>query len=400
VHIVVIWQRFLPYHVARLTHLAQKLAEAGHRLTAVEVAVDDHSYGFPDASSKEKEFEHVCCFGGSSYHDHRSREIFKAVSAVLEKISPDVVLAPATPFPEGMAAVVYRCRFAKRVVMMDDAWEYVDKSGLLERSIKRQIHQNIDAAFIPAPSHRDYFREIGFPADRIVCGVDVVDNEYFWSEAESARKKEKEWRQSLSLFKNYFLFVGRFIEKKGIEDLIASYSAYRTAVEDPWDLVCVGAGPDMDATRKRAADMEGIQIVGPRHDDTLCVHYALASVLVVPSRCDQWCLVINEGLASGLPVIASRGCGAAQTLVREGENGWIFDPGDTSELSAVMQRASTLPSEGLRRMGDRSRAIVAEWSLDRFAEGVLEALKISRRASAGVISNLLVKLWKGHIIIT
>jgi glycosyltransferase involved in cell wall biosynthesis len=364
------------------------------------VASSDDSYAFPGAFPKENGFEHVCCFPGSSYHAHTSDGIFKAVSAILENIRPDIVFAPATPFPEGMAAVTYRCRSATRVVMMDDAWEHTDRSGLLTRFIKRQIHRNIDVAFIPASSHREYYRNMGFPEDRIVCGVDVVDNEYFSSAADAARNKGKELRSELSLCKNYFLFVGRFLERKGIEDLIDSYIAYKTAAEDPWDLVCVGAGPDMDAIRKRAADIAGIQVVGPKYGDSLCLYYAFASVLLVPSRSDPWGLVVNEGMACGLPVIVSKGCGGAKTLVLEGENGWTYEPGDTSALTVLMQRANKLPPGSLRRMGDRSRAIVSEWSLDRFVEGVLAAVKLSRRSAAGVIADFFVKLWKGHVIIT
>jgi glycosyltransferase involved in cell wall biosynthesis len=106
---------------------------------------------------------------------------------------------------------------------------------------------------------------------------------------------------------------------------------------------------------------------------------------------------VNEALASGLPVIVSRGCGAAKTLVKEGENGWTFEPGAIEELAALMAQMSSLSDSVLQDMGQASRQIVAQWGLDRFVDGVLAALKIPRRPDAGFLSNLLTRLWKGHV---
>jgi glycosyltransferase involved in cell wall biosynthesis len=105
-------------------------------------------------------------------------------------------------------------------------------------------------------------------------------------------------------------------------------------------------------------------------------------------------------MASGLPVIVSKGCGAAKTLVREGENGWTFEPGDDKTLTKLMIRASSLPSDALKEMGRKSQSIVSEWSLDRFTDGVLKAIEIPRRPPAGLISDILTKLWKGRVRLT
>jgi glycosyltransferase involved in cell wall biosynthesis len=240
---------------------------------------------------------------------------------------------------------------------------------------------------------------MGFSEDRIFCGIDVVDNQFFSHEADKARRSEEALRDTLSLPRRYFLFVGRFLRRKGIEDLVNAYTRYRNTAEDPWDLVFVGAGPEEDSIRACAVRVKGIRVVGPKYDESLCCCYALAGALVVPSRSDPWGLVINEGMASGLPVIASRGCGAVKTLVLEGENGWTFDPCDQTALMALLQRMSSLPPESLRRMGNCSRSIVAEWCTDRFAQGVIDAAYISRRSRAGIVSDIIAKLWKGRVAV-
>ena len=56
----------------------------------------------------------------------------------------------------------------------------------------------------------------------------------------------------------------------------------------------------------------------------------------MPSITDQWGLVVNEAMASGLPVLVSNGSGSAQDLVAPGTNGYTFNPSSTEELAGQM----------------------------------------------------------------
>jgi L-malate glycosyltransferase len=395
-HVVVIWQRFLFYHAARLRHLNERLSRLGYRLSAIEVASQDGSYGF--AQVEATGFAHHCCFPGSCYHDHKTDEIHGKVRALLASLQPDVVFAPATPFPEGMAADAHRLQSGCRRVMMDDAWEHTDRRGRCTRLMKRLIHRNVDAVFIPAPSHLAYYQGLGFPRERVLYGVDVVDNDYYQTAVDQARRRASGLRAEKSLPADFFLFVGRFLPRKGVETLLAAYASYRAGAEGKtWDLVLVGDGPHLEAIEALAAGIPGVHLAGVARGDDLCHYYALARALVVPSVLDPWGLVVNEGLAAALPVLVSSGCGAARTLVREGENGWTFAPQDSDCLAGLMERLSGLSEPALARMGERSREIAGDWSLDRFADGVVEAIALSRREDGGWLSNLATRLWKGRV---
>jgi glycosyltransferase involved in cell wall biosynthesis len=394
-HIAIIWQRFLPYHIARIRRLWERCIEIGYKLSAIEVASQDDSYGFENVPDRNNEW--ICCFPKTSYHEHKANEIHNKVLSVLNGLQPDIVFAPATPFPEGMAAVSYRVHSNKRMIMMDDAWEYTDRRKSVIKFIKRNIHKNIDGAFIPAPSHLRYYNDTGFSEERIVFGVDVVDNDYYSDKSETIRLNSQAVRSSLQLPENYFLFVGRFLARKGIETLLEAYKKYlRYTSGAPWKMVLVGACPHMNAIRT-TSDQEHIMYAGARFGDELCSYYALAGTLIVPSESDTWGLVVNEGMASGLPVIVSSGCGASKTLVEEGVNGWTFVPADSDALADIMVRFSTLPEDVRKRMGKKSQDIISLWSLDSFADGVLQALSIPRRPPASLVANIFTRLWKGHV---
>ena len=396
-HVVIMWTKFLPYHVARIRHLRNRLHALGWFLTAIEVASKDALYPFPQDASKKGD-DYICLFSGESYRELSPYIIHKKTLSAIESLRPDAVIAPATPFPSGMASVKYGLDHDKLCIMMDDAWEYSDKRGFIVSTMKKIIHRNVDAAFIPAPSHASYYLDMGFPQERIFYGVDVVDNDFFSSGAEIARGQADSLRSALNLPSKYFIFVGRFIDRKGITTLLEAYRRYsQSAQRDTWGLVLVGEGDERRQHQEAMHGFLGVKFVGSQFGEQLCQYYGLASAFILPSVVETWGLVVNEAMASRLPVIISKGCGAARALVEEGQNGWTFDVGDSGTLSQLMLELTTMPADRLHTMGLRSKEIIARWSLDTFADSVVSALSLPQREPGGILANLLTNLWTGRI---
>ena len=83
----------------------------------------------------------------------------------------------------------------------------------------------------------------------------------------------------------------------------------------------VGDGQEGRKIENEPDRCPGIYAVGTKTSEELCLYYGLASALVMPSDTETWGLVVNEAMASGLPVIVSKGCGCATSLVQDGKNG-------------------------------------------------------------------------------
>jgi 1,2-diacylglycerol 3-alpha-glucosyltransferase len=105
-------------------------------------------------------------------------------------------------------------------------------------------------------------------------------------------------------------------------------------------------------------------------------------------------------MASGLPLIISNRCGCAPELVRDGENGYTFNPRDTSALAALMAHVA---SDNCDRwaMGQRSREIIAQWGPKAFAEGMSKAFDAALAGpvlTGAVLDRALIgalKHWRG-----
>jgi UDP-glucose:(heptosyl)LPS alpha-1,3-glucosyltransferase len=66
--------------------------------------------------------------------------------------------------------------------------------------------------------------------------------------------------------------------------------------------------------------------------------YGAADLFVFPTLYEAFGLVITEAMASGLPVLVSASAGAAEDLIRDGQDGiLISDPHDSAEVAAKIR---------------------------------------------------------------
>ena len=105
----------------------------------------------------------------------------------------------------------------------------------------------------------------------------------------------------------------------------------------------------------------------------LPAYYGLAGAFIHPSRTEPWGLVVNEAMASGLPVLVSNRCGCARELVSHGDNGFQFDPTDVAAAAGYMMQIAHDHQQRLAAMGQASRNRIGQWGPDRFARGLRDA---------------------------
>ncbi len=93
----------------------------------------------------------------------------------------------------------------------------------------------------------------------------------------------------------------------------------------------------------------------------------------MPSKEEQWGLVVNEALALGLPILCSDNVGARDSLVRTAVNGYIFEPDNIQGLAALMLRLASDESEWSRFAG-ASQDLAKLGDAARFAEAAVSLI--------------------------
>jgi glycosyltransferase involved in cell wall biosynthesis len=127
----------------------------------------------------------------------------------------------------------------------------------------------------------------------------------------------------------------------------------------------------------------GVFLHGPVSSQRIAQEYRASSVLVFPTLCDGFGMVIAEALSNGLPVVTTPNAGAAD-LVRENENGWVVPAGDSEALAERMQRCIDNP-EMLEDMREPARATARGWTWAQFRTSFRCQLEyhLSRISSSG-----------------
>lgn len=163
------------------------------------------------------------------------------------------------------------------------------------------------------------------------------------------------------------LAVGRFVEKKGFDQLVLACAQLRDA-GIAFDCLIVGeSGPALAAVRAQveALGLSGrVRLSGPMTQDELRALYARARVFALPCQVmddgdrDGFPNVLAESMAMGVPVVTTRISGIPE-LIDDGAHGLLVEPRDASGLAAALQRV--LQDDALRdRLAAGGRARICE----------------------------------------
>ena len=430
----ILWAQYGPYHFARAAALKELAGPA--RVHALEMANKTSDYHW-NRSTKTMELTTLC--PGAQTEKLTFRDIFHRARKTFAKLNLGVCILPSYAPKQSLAALLAARSMGIHTVMMNESHAGTARARGLTALLKRRLVGMFDAALVGGQPQKRYFASLGIPEDRIFPGYDAVDNNSFRTRANEIRRNATMLRNRYDLPEHYFLNLGRFVAKKNLETLINAYRQYLdTSPLKQAHLVMVGSGEEetrlkwlchrlalrvyeksavgvrsgKEAGEKtenggqgteienRKSQIEngkpGVHFYGFRQIEESPVFYSLADAFVLPSLYEEWGLVVNEAMASGLPVIVSDTAGCAEDLLETGlpiedisldanqlmigtaldarirQNGFVFDPRSSDELGRILVLVDSCPN--LRAvMGQNSRRIVEKFSCENFAKNALLA---------------------------
>jgi glycosyltransferase involved in cell wall biosynthesis len=379
VKIAVLFDMLGPYHVARLEALG-----ASNSVVAVEIAARSRIYSWTPVEARSG-FVRETLFDVDDSSRLDDRRIHRVIFETLDRHLPEIVFIPGWSARAALAALRWCLARRRPSVVMSETTRWDHPRIAWREMVKRGLAQLFSAGLVGGAPHRDYLAELGMPRRAIALGYDVVDNPYFSVGASAARARGDELRGRLGLPGRYFLASARFVPVKNLAGLLEAFARFRSLrPESSTALVLLGDGEGRAAleARRDALGLKGIVLTpGFKQYSELPAYYGLADAFVHVSRVEPWGLVVNEAMAAGLPIVVSRQCGCASTLLREGENGFCVSFDSLEEIAARLAQLDA--DAALReRMGARSREIIADWGPARFAAGALEAARLAAERGA------------------
>lgn len=236
---------------------------------------------------------------------------------------------------------------------------------LLAQAIGRDFCNRCDLVIAPSRLVESYLREIG-----VNVKVTVIPT---GNDLEEFKDADPSWLQDnyqISPTKKILLFVGRLGKEKNILFLLQSFYRTQQVIPD-LQLVIAGGGPLEEQLRRLCLNLgidRKVTFTGLLPRRLLAHCYASADLFVFPSVTETQGLVIGEAKAAGLPVVAIRAFGPAESVVH-GEDGFLTDPSIPSFTEAIL---NLLRDEQLyRRMKEKALANVHLISSGHCAEQML-----------------------------
>jgi glycosyltransferase involved in cell wall biosynthesis len=170
---------------------------------------------------------------------------------------------------------------------------------------------------------------------RIKCPIQIVyhsvDSKVFYYEPKAGFKPPLR-----------FLFVGRLLEKKGIEEIL---SIFRTLPEQEAALGIVGNGPLLETVQTRIKDKPNLKYYGKVSREKLGALYREYDVLLCPSKKgygtweELFGMSIIEGMASGVIPIATNHVGPTE-IIEDAVDGFLI--ADTQLYNGLLDKIKYL----------------------------------------------------------
>lgn len=384
-HIVILFYNIGGYHAARLRAAQAVFNNVNWNLTAIHLTdrTGEHPWG---DIQREITFPVKTLMPAATTPETVDRRPDSPVAATLiseclDRLKPDVLVIPGWGFPVSRAALKWSKRHRIPTILMSESkWDDEKRYWWKERLKSWLYVSKFDAALVGGRLHREYLIKLGMPENRIFLGYDAVDNDYFTQVANAARNNPQAARQRQPEIptKPYFLVVTRFIERKNVPRLVQAYADYRKQVDEAWDLVICGSGQEEEIIRQIVSDRDlndCVHLPGFKTYQQIGDWYGLASVFIHPALVEQWGLVVNEACAAELPILCSRTVGSAYDLVRDGENGFLFEPADQQSITRALVMLHCLDPATRQQFGKLSKEIVADFAPSAFGAGLLHAIK-------------------------
>lgn len=368
-------ESFLPHMngvTGSVLHCVRYLAERGHETLVVA----------PGASSTS--LRGVAAFGGGDVVRIPSMPLpgypqvrvalagAGHVTGILRDFAPDVVHL-ASPFLLGWRGLTAAEHLGVPTVAVyqTDVIAYMRRYGVpratrLTASHVGRLHRRATLTLAPSSTAQRQLQSLG--VDRVLRWGRGVDTERFAPE-----RRSDAWRAWVAPGKVIVGYVGRLAPEKQVEDL-------RVLADLPGvQLVVVGDGPSRARVQRHLPDAVFLGHLSGRE---LAQAVASFDVFVHPGESETFGQTLQEAHASGVPVVAT-GAGGPLDLIRSSIDGWLYTPGDLSDLRARVH--DLVGDESKRRaFGVAARARVGERTWPVLVDRLEEHYGAARSVAATV----------------
>lgn len=366
------------YKAVVFTELYNTLKNNGYELLVLQIALKGVGQkAFGDVELDLHKYPFKLLFN----EDYEASSSIKKSVVLLREIykyRPDIVIQPGfAELPFWVSMIMAKVLRIPSILTCDSTAQ--DNPRNWAKDILKKIYvRNCDAGFVYGAKSKEYLINLGMNEKDIFIRHQAAPNNIIRSVYDELYAERNDRLEFYKLRLHNFIYTGRLVNIKNVSRLISAFHALKKSnpTSSNWGLIIVGDGPEKINLIKQCEHLgvADVNFFGGKSWREIPEFLALSDVLILPSISEPWGLVVNEAMVCGLPVIVSRVCGAADDIVLDGSNGFVFDPLNVHELQEKMDYFVNNPNE-ISRMGNRSVQIINNYSPVVAANQMINGIK-------------------------
>jgi len=172
------------------------------------------------------------------------------------------------------------------------------------------------------------------------------------------------------------LCVSQLAKHKGVNTLIEAFSLINNSQlkTNNLQLIIIGDGSERKNLEKIARGNKNIKFLGQLNHEEVQKKYQEADVVIIPSLAPEtFSLVMFEAMANGKVVIASK-IGALVEYIKDGETGFLFEPGNVNQLKEILERVLHGP-DLIKKIGQNAFQFAQDFTFQKHWEKLEEIYK-------------------------
>lgn len=238
-----------------------------------------------------------------------------------------------------------------------------------KNKLKQFVFPRVDATLGSGEESRQFSMQYGVSDESALCLRHSIDVDHFASGYQKSLPERDNIQHKLGLTGTVFIYVGRLWWGKGINYLLEAFKKVQNQCNEEVSLLLLGDGPEEAALKEMCAEdsIRNVVFAGFHQKSDVPRFYTAADVFVFPTLGDPYGLVVDEAMASTLPIISTSAAGEIAERIEEDVNGFIVEPGSSDALADKMLSLANNP-ELCKRMGKISAEKIAGHTPDQWAK--------------------------------
>jgi glycosyltransferase involved in cell wall biosynthesis len=213
-------------------------------------------------------------------------------------------------------------------------------------------------AWVPGTPQKLFAKKLGFK--NILTGFYCADVTIF----------NTIYQTQNPIFKNQFLYVGRYVKHKGIFEMWQAFIELQNESPNDWEMICIGTGEAWD-TKLEHPKIKHIGFVQP---SDLKLYLKDKKIYILPSKFEPWGVTVQEFALAGCPLILSKNVGAYERFLINSENGVLINEVTVDQLKKAMKHIMNLSKVKKLEMSEKSHQLGMSYTPEMWTNKILSIL--------------------------